>query len=75
MPAWHEAYRELPFLFAGSALAAPGRPACSATPPAQAGPARAVAALGAAVETVAGQVMERRLGLVGEPYRTGGRAG
>ncbi|MDR8413826.1 polysulfide reductase NrfD [Nonomuraea sp. 3-1Str] len=74
VPAWHEAYRELPFLFAGSAMAAAGGVAMLATPRAQAGPARAVAALGAAVETAAGTVMERRLGMVGRPYREG-RAG
>ncbi|TDB95492.1 polysulfide reductase [Nonomuraea longispora] len=74
VPAWHEAYRELPFLFAGSAMAAAGAVAMLGTPRAQAGPARAVAALGAATETVAGEVLERRLGFVGEPYRKG-RAG
>ncbi|MFJ2033682.1 NrfD/PsrC family molybdoenzyme membrane anchor subunit [Streptosporangium sp. NPDC087985] len=74
VPAWHDAYRELPFMFAGSALASAGAAGMLATPRAQAGPARAVAALGAAVETAAGIVLERRLGLVGEPYHRG-RAG
>ncbi|GAA3511990.1 polysulfide reductase NrfD [Streptosporangium album] len=74
VPAWHDAHRELPFLFAGSALASAGAAGMLATPRAQAGPARAVAALGAAVETAAGMVLEGRLGLVGEPYRQG-RAG
>lgn len=74
VPAWHEAYRELPFLFAGSALAAAGAVGMLFTPRAQAGPARAVAVLGAAMETGAGAAMEHRLGLVGEPYRQG-RAG
>ncbi|MET7466470.1 NrfD/PsrC family molybdoenzyme membrane anchor subunit [Nonomuraea sp. NPDC005501] len=74
VPAWHEAYRELPFLFAGSAMAAAGGVAMLATPRAQAGPARAVAALGAAVETAAGTVMERRLAMAGRPYQEG-RAG
>ncbi|GAA3141036.1 hypothetical protein GCM10010486_03750 [Nonomuraea roseoviolacea subsp. carminata] len=74
VPAWHEAYRELPFLFAGSAMAAAGAVAMLATPRAQAGPARAVAAVGAVVETAAGTLMERRLGMVGRPYREG-RAG
>lgn len=74
VPAWHEAHRELPFLFAGSALAAAGAAGMLATPRAQAGPARAAAALGAAAETVAGALMERRLGMLAEPYRTG-RAG
>ncbi|MEU8382399.1 NrfD/PsrC family molybdoenzyme membrane anchor subunit [Streptosporangium sp. NPDC048865] len=71
VPAWHEARRELPFLFAGSALAGAGAVGMLATPRREAGPARAVAVLGAAVETVAGVVMEHRLGMVGEPYRLG----
>ncbi|GAA2416907.1 polysulfide reductase NrfD [Nonomuraea africana] len=74
VPAWHEAYRELPFLFAGSALASAGALGMLATPRAEAGPARAVAMIGAAMETVSGVVMERRLGPAGEPYRLG-RAG
>ncbi|MEU7833742.1 NrfD/PsrC family molybdoenzyme membrane anchor subunit [Nonomuraea sp. NPDC049129] len=75
VPAWHEAYRELPFLFAGSALASAGAVGMLATPRAQAGPARVMAVMGAAVESVAGVVMERRLGLVGEPYRLGKAGG
>ncbi|GAA4193001.1 polysulfide reductase NrfD [Streptosporangium oxazolinicum] len=71
VPAWHEAHRELPFLFAGSALASAGAMAMLVTPRREAGPARAAAVLGAAVETAAGTVMEHRLGLVGEPYRLG----
>ncbi|MEV7008522.1 NrfD/PsrC family molybdoenzyme membrane anchor subunit [Streptosporangium sp. NPDC051022] len=71
VPAWHEGHRELPFLFAGSALASAGAAGMLATPRGQAAPARAAAVLGAVVETVAGAVMERRLGLVGEPYRQG----
>ncbi len=74
VPAWHSGYRELPFLFAGSALASAGAVAMLATPRAEAGPARAVAVLGAATETAAATILERRLGLVGEPYREG-RAG
>ncbi len=71
VPAWHEAHRELPFLFAGSALAGAGAAGMLTTPRREAGPARVTAVLGAAVETVAGAVMEHRLGLVGEPYRLG----
>ncbi|WP_433355766.1 NrfD/PsrC family molybdoenzyme membrane anchor subunit [Microtetraspora malaysiensis] len=74
VPAWHAGYRELPFLFAGSALASAGAVAMLTTPRADAGPARAVAVLGAAAETAAATILERRLGLVGEPYREG-RAG
>lgn len=71
VPAWHEARRELPFVFAGGALAGAGALAMLTVPRADAGPARAVAAAGAAVEAVAERAMERRLGMLGEPYRTG----
>ncbi|MFC0863318.1 NrfD/PsrC family molybdoenzyme membrane anchor subunit [Sphaerimonospora cavernae] len=74
VPAWHEALRELPFLFAGSALASAGAALMLTTPRAESGPARIAAVAGAAAETAAGMLMERRLGLVGEPYRLG-RAG
>ncbi|GLW98548.1 NrfD/PsrC family molybdoenzyme membrane anchor subunit [Microtetraspora sp. NBRC 16547] len=74
VPAWHEGYRELPFLFAGSALASAGAVGMLAAPRTEAGPARAVALIGAAVETAAASALEHRLGLVGEPYRQG-RAG
>jgi formate-dependent nitrite reductase membrane component NrfD len=71
IPAWHEAHRELPFVFAGSGAAAAGGVAMVFTPVAQSGPAVRMAVVGAAAETVAAEVMSHRLGLVGEPYRTG----
>ncbi|GAA4574442.1 NrfD/PsrC family molybdoenzyme membrane anchor subunit [Planotetraspora kaengkrachanensis] len=74
VPAWHAARRELPFLFAGSALASAGAVGMLTTPRAEAAPARAAAALGAVMETTAAAVIERRLGLEGEPYQQG-RAG
>jgi hypothetical protein len=72
VPAWHEAYRELPVVFAGSAVASAGGLGLLAG--AGAGPARRMAVLGAAVELGATEVMERSIGLPGEAYRTG-RAG
>ncbi|SDJ90582.1 Formate-dependent nitrite reductase, membrane component NrfD [Nonomuraea maritima] len=69
VPAWHDGYRELPFLFAGSAAAAAGGLGLLAAPLDEAGPARRLALLGAAVECVAATRMERRLGPVGEPLR------
>jgi hypothetical protein len=71
VPVWHGAYRELPFLFAGSAAASAGGLGMAAAPRAQAGPARRVALLGAVAELVADRVMERRLGPVGEPLHEG----
>jgi hypothetical protein len=68
IPAWHEARRELPFVFvsggamsAGSAVALAGGGA----------PARRLALVGAAGELASTTLMERRLGPLGEPYREG----
>jgi hypothetical protein len=74
MPSWHAAYPHLPFVFAGSALASASGVGLLAAPPAQASPARRLAVAGGAIELVGTYQVERGLGLVGEPYRTG-RAG
>jgi DMSO reductase anchor subunit len=71
VPAWHEAYRELPFLFAGSGSAAAGGLSMLATPVAEAGPARRLAAVGAVVDLTAAELMRRRLGMLAEPYESG----
>jgi len=73
-PSWHEAYPDLPFLFAGSALASGAAVGLIAAPTAQAGPARRMAVLGGALELYAGHRVETGHGLVSEPYRQG-RAG
>ncbi len=74
VPAWHEAYPELPFVFAGSALAAGAGAALLASPVAQCAPVRRAVVLGAAAELAASHRIETRLELVGEPYREPGRA-
>jgi Polysulphide reductase, NrfD len=71
VPVWHEAGRELPLVFAGSALASAGAAATVLTPAADAGPARRLAAVGALVELGAVTAMERRLGELAEPYHQG----
>ena len=71
IPVWHEARRELPFLFGSSAIASAGAAAAIAVPPADAGPARRMAIGGAIVENVLMTAMEKRLGLVGERYKQG----
>jgi Polysulphide reductase, NrfD len=73
-PSWHEAYPELPFVFAGSALASASGVGLLAAPPAETTPARRLALAGAAVELAASRSIETRLGLLSEPYRQG-RAG
>jgi formate-dependent nitrite reductase membrane component NrfD len=75
VPVWHEARRELPFVFAGSAAASAGAAATLFTPVADAAPARRLAGLGAVTELAALTVMERRLGELGRPYREGEAGG
>jgi hypothetical protein len=71
VPAWHEAYRELPLLFGGSALTSGAGAALIATPLAEQEPARRMGLFGAGLELAAARRVERGLGLVGEPYREG----
>ncbi|MGH4015126.1 MAG: NrfD/PsrC family molybdoenzyme membrane anchor subunit [Pseudonocardiaceae bacterium] len=75
VPAWHDGYREMPFVFVGSAAEAAGGLGLLAAPLHETGPARTFAAFGVATELVAAQRMEHRLGLVAEPYRTGRSGG
>jgi polysulfide reductase-like protein len=70
-PSWHEAYPELPFVFAGSALASASGAGLLAAPPAETAPARRLALVGAAAELAASRRIETRLGLLSEPYRQG----
>ncbi len=74
IPAWHDASRQLPFVFVGSAAAASGGVALALVAPSSAGPARRLALMGAALDLAAGVRMEREMGLAGEPYSLG-RAG
>ncbi|MFI0354817.1 NrfD/PsrC family molybdoenzyme membrane anchor subunit [Actinomadura sp. 9N407] len=71
VPAWHEAHREMPFLFVGSGAAAAAGLGLLAAPVRETAPARATAALGTALEMGAFRLMRRRLGPQAEPYRSG----
>jgi Polysulphide reductase, NrfD len=71
IPVWHEARRELPFVFGSSAVASAGAAAAIAVSPAQAGPARRLAVGGVLAENAVFKLMEKRLGMVGEPYSKG----
>jgi hypothetical protein len=70
VPVWHEGRRELRFVFAGSAAAAAAGAGLIGTPRAENAPARRMAVLGALGELAASQLMERRLGSVGEALHT-----
>lgn len=67
-PSWHAAYRELPFVFAGSALASGAGVGLIADP---APPVRRMAVLGAAMELYGAHRIETTKGLLSEPYTTG----
>jgi len=71
IPVWHEARRELPWLFGASATASAGAATALLLPPAEAGPARRLAIAGVAGELAWMEAMKRRLGFVGEVYDHG----
>jgi hypothetical protein len=71
VPAWHEARRTLPFLFAGGAAASAGALASLVTPPEHAAPARRLAVGGAIAELAAARAMEDGLGELAQPYHEG----
>jgi DMSO reductase anchor subunit len=74
VPAWHDAYRELPYLFAASATAAAAGMALATAPLAENAPARGASLLGAAADLAVTGAIHHRLGMVAETYRHG-RAG
>lgn len=70
-PAWFEARREMPFVFAGSAAAAASGAALIGAPLDQSGPARRAAVIGALVELAAQVPMKRSMGLAAEALEQG----
>jgi formate-dependent nitrite reductase membrane component NrfD len=70
-PTWHEGYRELPFVFVGSAAAASGGMGMLTAPPHEAGPARRMAVAGVLAELAAEHRMEFSLGIAAEPLHQG----
>ncbi len=75
VPAWHDARRELPLLFAASSAASASGVGVIVCAPSEAGPARRLGIAAGIAEVAVAAVMNRRLGpLVGQPYREG-RAG
>jgi hypothetical protein len=71
VPAWHDGYREMPFVFIGSGAMAAGGLGLLAAPADESAPARHLALLGAAIELAAFERMTRRIGMTAEPYATG----
>jgi formate-dependent nitrite reductase membrane component NrfD len=71
VPAWHDAHREMPYLFAGSAASAAGGLGMMTVPVEEAGQAIRFAVLGAATELTAKSLLLKRLGEIAEPYQSG----
>lgn len=71
VPAWHEAHRELPFVFAGSGMSAAGGMGLLLTSRAHSAPARRMAVAGAALELASSELIKKRLGMLAEPYVQG----
>jgi formate-dependent nitrite reductase membrane component NrfD len=71
VPAWHDARRELPFVYTGSAAASGGGLGMLLAPVAEAGPARRLGVAGAAAELAASWLIERRPGVVTEAWHRG----
>ena len=69
IPVGHEARHELPGLFGASGAASAGAATALFLRPDEGGPARRTAVAGAAVELACMQLMEKRLGFVGEVYK------
>jgi hypothetical protein len=75
VPVWHEARDTLPAVFASGAALSAGAVAVAVTPPQHARPARRLALAAAACEVASKELMEKRLGDLGEPYRQGSALG
>jgi DMSO reductase anchor subunit len=71
VPAWHDGYPEMPFVFTGSGAMAAAGLGLLAAPASESSPARSLALLGVATEAAAFERMTRRIGMVAEPYHTG----
>ena len=71
VPAWHDGYPEMPFVFVGSGATAAGGLGLLTAPVAETGPARAMAVAGIGLELATFERMQHRLGMVAEPYSQG----
>jgi Polysulphide reductase, NrfD len=71
VPAWHEGFPEMPFVFTGSGAMAAGGLGLLAAPLEESAPARNLALAGTAMEAAAFEWMQHRVGMVAEPYSEG----
>jgi Polysulphide reductase, NrfD len=74
VPVWHEGRRSLPFVYASGAALGAGALGVMTTDPRRARSARRLALASAVTEVGAKELMQRRLGELGEPYKHGSSA-
>jgi DMSO reductase anchor subunit len=71
VPAWHDGYRYLPFVFVSSAASAAAGLGLAGAPLAENEPVARLAVLAGTAELVTEKVMPQRMGLPGEAYEQG----
>ena len=71
VPVWHDAHEDLPAVFAASSCATAGAAAVLFGHEGSTGPARRLAVMGGVAGLGLSHAMEKRLGMVGEPYHSG----
>lgn len=71
VPAWHDGYREMPFLFAASAATSGAGFALVSAPVEECAPVRLLGAVAGAGEILAQRAMRQRMGLSAEAFEEG----
>jgi formate-dependent nitrite reductase membrane component NrfD len=71
VPAWHDGYRYMPFVFGSSAVSAAAGLGLIGAPLAENQPVTRLAVVAGAAEVLTEKVMEKRMGLSGEAYEQG----
>ncbi|MGH9087015.1 MAG: NrfD/PsrC family molybdoenzyme membrane anchor subunit [Acidimicrobiales bacterium] len=71
VPAWHDGFRDMPFVFAASAIASAAGLGLVGAPVSETGPVRALAVVAGAAELATEKVMEQRMGIAAEAYHKG----
>lgn len=74
VPSWHEGHREMPFVFVASGASAAAGLGLALAPADELKPVQRLAAVAGPAEIALTKLMEKKMGLPGEPYRKG-RAG
>lgn len=71
VPAWHDAHKEMPFVFAASAVTSAAGLGLLGAPVEERGPVRLLGAVGGAAELAAERLMEARMGMAKEAFKEG----